>query len=155
MRLSAPFLVFAQVRIFANTLYYGSTILDKQPTGDNANDELSSDDRFHLIAPCLQQGVSLSRRARETGVSFRVICRRNSRIKCHTWLPNQGQEAKQAGTVTNNSEKSATNNFAKSVSINSETHILTVGFDANHQAATEPFLLQVEIFFGSIGKRNN
>ncbi len=57
------------------------------------------------------------------GVSFRIICRINSRVICHTWLSNQCPKGRQAGIVTNNSIKSATNNSAKSVPFNSETYI--------------------------------
>ncbi len=83
MRFSWIYGLLANLRIFANTLYYGSTILDKHPTSDNASEELSSDDRFHLIAPCLQQGVSLSRRARETGVHRTTLSRILSRFRAN------------------------------------------------------------------------
>lgn len=73
--------VVAHLRIFTTTLYYGFCLLDKTPTNDD--EFLSSDDRFELIAPCLQQGVSLSRRARETGFHRTTLSRILSRFRAN------------------------------------------------------------------------
>ncbi len=69
---------FAPLRIFVTTLYYGFFLLHEPSSPD---DEVLSSDKFALIAPCLQQGVSVTRRARETGVHRSTLSRMLARFR--------------------------------------------------------------------------
>ncbi|MCC7530266.1 MAG: DDE-type integrase/transposase/recombinase [Candidatus Melainabacteria bacterium] len=71
MPFSAHNLRLAELRIFANTLYYGFGDL----TDLSQDDDDPALKQYELIAPCIEDGVSQKTRAAETGVSRKTIGR--------------------------------------------------------------------------------
>jgi putative transposase len=67
----------AQVRNFANTLYYGFVDLTELSSGD----EDPALKQYALIAPCVEDGVSQKARALETGVNRKTIGRLIEKFK--------------------------------------------------------------------------
>ena len=68
--------LLAQLKIFANHSTTDSLILH-----DDSDKEVAVLDKFDLIAPCLQQGMSIAQRARELNVHRSTISRAMARFK--------------------------------------------------------------------------
>ncbi len=77
MPVSGCIRLLALFRVFATTLYYGFGDL----TDHSSADEDPALKQYELIAPCIEDGISQSVRARETGVNRRTISRLVEKFK--------------------------------------------------------------------------
>jgi putative transposase len=102
MGISALVIALAQLRIFATTLYYGSSLLNDSP-----GDDEQALEKYALIAPCIEDGVSQRDRAKEKEVSERTIRRLITKFKALglDGLKRKRRSDKGAPKVSDNSTK--------------------------------------------------